>query len=584
MMAYRRFLSCVATAVTLALTNAQSPCLSASVGQDLQLTDESNSAPLPLGFTFHYAGVAYTTITVCSNGYLWLGASAAEPDSTPSEAELLALSPRICPLWGDFNPGAQGSGHVYFGTPTPGVARITWAGVYAYGTTTPTSFQVELDSADRIRITFGNGATAGTANMNYVIGASPGGGAASNLVNFASMPLTLSSANFAQVVAASTTFPVPYAAVTWTFTPSGNGYAATSQACTTNALPAPAAATTIGVGCPATTGLTFFEIFAPGALDLSNRNRSFTPNGCGGYSISSGTSPTFFAAHANNLELSDDAVAKRTLPFAFPHDGASTQTIWISSNGFIALGSRDPGPGCGSPSLAALASGPPRIAALWCDLNPTAVGSGGVFADVDATTGDYVITWNGVYAHGSTTPNTFQIALSPTGRFTMRWQSVAATGMQSLVGYSSGLGAPTPIASDVSATQSHNLGCRNVPLSLAANDGSVPSLGNTFALTASGIAPLPNGAITILLLGTEISAVPLDMLGLAGCSAHIALPEIASFLNASMGNPTTSWSLALPLDQSAYGMSLMAQAVSSDLAANSFGFRVSNGLRWTFGL
>jgi hypothetical protein len=31
-------------------------------------------------------------------------------------------------------------------------------------------------------------------------------------------------------------------------------------------------------------------------------------------------------------------------------------------------------------------------------------------------------------------------------------------------------------------------------------------------------------------------------------------------------------------------MSLMAQAVSSDLAANSFGFRVSNGLRWTFGL
>jgi hypothetical protein len=74
------------------------------------------------------------------------------------------------------------------------------------------------------------------------------------------------------------------------------------------------------------------------------------------------------------------------------------------------------------------------------------------------------------------------------------------------------------------------------------------------------------------------------MLGLAGCSAHLALPEIASFLNASMGNPTTSWSLALPLDQSAYGASLMAQAVSSDLGANSFGFRVSNGLRWTFGL
>ena len=584
MMAYRRFLSCIATAVTIALTNAQSPCLSASVGRDLQLSDESNSAPLPLGFSFHYAGVAYTTITVCSNGYIWLGDSATEPDSTPSEAELLALSPRICPLWGDFNPGAAGSGHIYFGTPTPGVARITWAGVYPYGTTTRTSFQVELDSADRIRVTYGNAATAGTTNMNYVIGASPGAGAASNLVNFASMPMTLPSANFAQVLAASTTFSIPYSAVTWTFTPSGNGYAGTSQPCTTNALPLPAAATTVGVGCPTSTGLTIYETFAPGAVDLSNRNRSFTPNGCGGYSVASGVSPTFFVAHANDLELSDDAVAQHTLPFAFPHGGASMQTIWISSNGFLALGARNPGPGCCSPSPSAPASGPPRIAALWCDLNPTAVGSGRVFADFDATTGDYVITWNGVYAHGSTTPNTFQIALSPTGRFTMRWQSVAATGVQSLAGYSSGLGAPTPAASDLSTIQNLNLGCRSVPLSLAANVGSVPSLGSTFTLTANGIAPLPNGAITILLLGTEVPAVSLDALGLVGCSAHLALPEIASFLNASMGNPTTSWSLSLPLDQSAYGMSLMAQAVSSDLGANTFGYRVSNGLRWTFGL
>jgi hypothetical protein len=31
-------------------------------------------------------------------------------------------------------------------------------------------------------------------------------------------------------------------------------------------------------------------------------------------------------------------------------------------------------------------------------------------------------------------------------------------------------------------------------------------------------------------------------------------------------------------------VSLMSQAISDDLTANAFGYRVSNGLRWNFGL
>jgi len=95
-----------------AAVSAQSPCFDTVLGTDLLLTDDSNSAALPLGFTFTYNGVAYTQICVSSNGYIWLGGVAGLADFSPTEAELLAQAPRICPMWTDLNPGAAGSGHI----------------------------------------------------------------------------------------------------------------------------------------------------------------------------------------------------------------------------------------------------------------------------------------------------------------------------------------------------------------------------------------------------------------------------------------------------------------------------------------
>ena len=123
------------------------------------------------------------------------------------------------------------------------------------------------------------------------------------------------------------------------------------------------------------------------------------------------------------------------------------------------------------------------------------------------------------------------------------------------------------------------------PLTLSVPTGSTPSLGTNFTLDASNVASLPNGVFAILLISNEIpGGLPLDVLGLTGCTAYVQLPEIMSLFNLTLGAPTTSYLLNIPNAAVFAGLTLMSQAVSDDVSANAFGYRVSNGVRWTIGL
>ena len=87
-------LALLSAAIAAPLT-AQIPCFNSTLGTSLELGDDDTGQGLSLGFTFTYAGVPYTQICVCSNGYVWLGAtSVTGGDPTPSEAELSAGAPR----------------------------------------------------------------------------------------------------------------------------------------------------------------------------------------------------------------------------------------------------------------------------------------------------------------------------------------------------------------------------------------------------------------------------------------------------------------------------------------------------------
>jgi hypothetical protein len=212
----RKLLSSVATAALAVTAAAQGPCFDTNFGPVLTLGDDQITAPLPLGFTFTYAGVPYTDVSVCSNGYLLLGstnvATATGGDYSPTNAELLASAqPRICPLWMDFNPTLPGSGQVFMDTSTPGVMTLTWFRVYTFGTTIPSTFQLRLDASNAITVTYGQLGTPSTFQANTsIIGASTGAGATSNVISLATRPQVITSNTFADVILRTPGTLLPY--------------------------------------------------------------------------------------------------------------------------------------------------------------------------------------------------------------------------------------------------------------------------------------------------------------------------------------------------------------------------------------
>ena len=565
-----------------AAVSAQGPCFDLALGTNLALTDDSNSAALPLGFSFTYNGVTYTDICVCSNGYIWLGPVAGAADFSPTEAELLAQAPRICPMWTDLNPGAAGSGQVYYDASVPGVAKITWAGVFQYNTTNQNSVQVVIDASSSVTITYGPCTTA----ANPIVGASPGLGSISNPVSLATRPVVITQNNFAQVITAAAGTPFVYSNTKMLWSPTSPGYLISDVSCTPNSLPVPASSQSVGFGCPAPAGPSLYETFgAANAADLSGLNLTLLPSGTTDYIALPNLSPAWFSGFTTNLAAGDDTTHLVTLPFSFPYNGGVETQIYVSSNGFFTLGATNPGSGCCTGNVTTMLAGSPRLSGWWEDLDASA--GGGVFADLDALTGEFVVTWNAVPEYlAPANVNSFQIALSPSGSMTWRWQTVGGTGGPYLAGYSKGGNSADPGVANLSAVNGATISTTVVrPLTIAAATGSRPQLGGTFTVNASNIQSLPNGVFSILLISTEIpGGLPLDVLGLTGCTAYVQLPEVASFFNLTLGAATTSWSTPLPLDNSLFGLSLMSQAISDDLTANAFGYRVSNGLRWNFGL
>src|SRR5262245_61296522 len=226
----------------LAATAAAQGCFNFNIGTNLNLTDDSNSAAQSLGFSFTYNGVAYTQVTVCSNGYIWMGTTTQFADYTPTEAELLTLGPRICPNWEDFNPSVAGG--VYFNAipangPNPAHALISWVGVREFGRATgAVDMQVKLDSGSNMWFIYGPAAPqGGTTNTQRIIGASPGVAAVSNPVSFATRPLTITQNNFAEV---TPTAAFALTGVQMLLVPTNPGYAVADVPCTPGAFPPPA--------------------------------------------------------------------------------------------------------------------------------------------------------------------------------------------------------------------------------------------------------------------------------------------------------------------------------------------------------
>lgn len=117
-------------------------------GVTLGLDDDSTSSPIALGFGFNFYGTVYTTVNVCSNG--WLSFTATTDEYT-NQAIPLDDAPNniICPFWDDLNPTAGGTVY-YYADAANGRFIVEWDGVVHWNTTDPYTFEVILYDDGRI--------------------------------------------------------------------------------------------------------------------------------------------------------------------------------------------------------------------------------------------------------------------------------------------------------------------------------------------------------------------------------------------------------------------------------------------------
>ncbi|MCA8943474.1 MAG: hypothetical protein KDB80_13000, partial [Planctomycetes bacterium] len=176
---------------------------------------------------------------------------------------------------------------------------------------------------------------------------------------------------------------------------------------------------TVGTGCGQGRGSTFHELFHHrwNPYDLAD-GFGWTAYRTGpSYVVLPGTGalvlPTGIA-----LVIGDDEVVEVTLPWTMSHPRGMTQSLWVSSNGFVAFESTtDADP---TESYGELLAGPPRVCPLWTSLDPAC--GGAVYAESDANDPSiFHITWLGVpeYVNAATTggSNTFQISFHASGSF-----------------------------------------------------------------------------------------------------------------------------------------------------------------------
>jgi MSHA biogenesis protein MshQ len=147
--------------------------------------DDQATIALTGGFTFTFAGTAYSSVRVLANGALQFGAdtgflrtytNTVLPAGTAAGragCTAGATARTIMAYWDDLDPSHAGSGGVTWqqkGTAPNRYLVVSWNGVYQYSTTTPYSFQIILYENGEFKYQYGNdNATGASATIGVQV-------------------------------------------------------------------------------------------------------------------------------------------------------------------------------------------------------------------------------------------------------------------------------------------------------------------------------------------------------------------------------------------------------------------------------
>ncbi|MCA8950904.1 MAG: hypothetical protein KDE27_15475 [Planctomycetes bacterium] len=141
----------------------------------LSMGDETNSGPLPLGFTLPYPGGSTTYVDVSSNGFVRALSSGNAQYYQGVPDPMFTDVPRWCPYWSDLDPSAGGSVHFDIDPSTNG-AVVTFLNVPEYNSPgSGQTFQIVFLPGGVIEMRY---MTCASVLQPVLAGWTPGGGAA----------------------------------------------------------------------------------------------------------------------------------------------------------------------------------------------------------------------------------------------------------------------------------------------------------------------------------------------------------------------------------------------------------------------
>lgn len=142
----------------------------------LSLGDDADTL-VNLSSAFSFPGGSTTSLRVCSNGFVSVGAGNGTSFS-PNASTWLSSPLARWGTWHDFNPARASSGQVKF-QEIGNISYVTWDGVFDFsGVATPNFFQLQFDRATG-RVTYAWQAMSTVGNA-FLVGFAPGAPAAVN--------------------------------------------------------------------------------------------------------------------------------------------------------------------------------------------------------------------------------------------------------------------------------------------------------------------------------------------------------------------------------------------------------------------